>query len=537
MNIKWSSLVLSVLMACNAAAQVVIDQKTYVDLDLKHTDRKTLGDMVNNTITLSGRNRLNNLFLNPTASLDVLRNRQQCIAHLRDHEVLHTSLKDLLNQLAQHEFSLHEHIAKDPLVEKVLDRVYFSWPVLKKFNTSAYALYFGYITHIVGLCAPLAEHIALHMGIDLLASHKHCSHHDHGHKKHDHKKKHSHKKDHEQVSDLSYYGVQVLHWGLHVPGLYDMGADIWHRAQMMKYLQNEMIHIAAYVRKSRELYALLQKSHNNFAMIEAYNTLDNFFGSSATCSDACKRLFQLLERTTFTGEARVFNNVGNVLAAYNAYRDSRDELLLLADAIGDIDVWVGSAQLLKNTTKSDTWCFVTFAATESPRIVGKNVRHLFINKEQVRGWNISTVRGTHIFITGDNGAGKSTYLNGTGHAVILAQTLGIVPAEYFELTPFTHICTYRFIEDNIFEGTSRFYAECMRVDTILKTTQDSNGFCFVALDEPYTSTNRERGLQYLQEALAKLFGMYHVVSLTSTHYGSLNTLFDVHEQVQCLHLS
>ena len=37
-----------------------------------------------------------------------------------------------------------------------------------------------------------------------------------------------------------YYGLQGLHWGLHIPGLYDMATDIKDRALMIKYMQYQV---------------------------------------------------------------------------------------------------------------------------------------------------------------------------------------------------------------------------------------------------------------------------------------------------------
>jgi hypothetical protein len=467
-------------------------------------------------------------------SVDLLDNRQRFICYLCDTDELSHSLKNFLRQLAPHESFLQVSQGKDVFADNALERVYFSLPPLKKFNTSSYALYFAYVAHILGICAPLAEHIALHIGIDLLASHKHCGHHGHGHGHNKVKKgKHGHHGGH----DLSYYGLQILHWGLHVPGLYDMGADIWQRALLMKHLQGELIHIASYVKNAKNIYALLHQHARNEFSVEAYSALSSFFGSTPTCSDACTRLFELLECSTFEGGASVFNNVGNVLATYRLYQESQDELRAVVQAIGEVDVWVSAAEIMSSSTASSPWCFVNYLADASPSIIANNLRHLFIAEEKVRGWDVCIKDVKHTFITGDNGAGKSTYLNGTGHAIILAQTLGIAPAAYFALTPFANICTYRFIEDNIFEGTSRFYAECARLDKILQIAKDCNGFCCVLLDEPFTSTHVDRGRQNLQEALSAIFSMAHVVSFTSTHYGALKTLMNQPENVLNLHLS
>ena len=121
----------------------------------------------------------------------------------------------------------------DHLGEKSLERVYFSWSRLKHLNTNPYALDIAYGMHIASMCAPLAEHIILHLGIDLLANATHGDHHDHDHHDHHHHHhgcSHAHHHHDSGSSDMTYYGLQALHWGLHLPSLYDMACDIQDRA-------------------------------------------------------------------------------------------------------------------------------------------------------------------------------------------------------------------------------------------------------------------------------------------------------------------
>src|SRR5579872_367951 len=245
-NSRFKFFLVGLLIASNICADPVIDQATQIDLDLVRKDKTTLGDVINNTVTLSGKKRLDYFLLNPTTSLDVLKNRQQFLSYLLDNNQLYSELKNHLAQLSGHESFLQDPGSKDPLAQKALERVYFSLPVLKRFNSSPYALYMGYLMHITGLCAPLVEHVVMHLGIDLLAGQSHacCSHAGHNH-------------DHEDGNNATYYGLQTLHWALHVPGLYDMGCDIRHRALMMKYLQNEMIHISQYLKRSKDIHAVL----------------------------------------------------------------------------------------------------------------------------------------------------------------------------------------------------------------------------------------------------------------------------------------
>jgi hypothetical protein len=514
---------------CNTFTDnALLDRETQYDLDLVASEKSTLSMFFDNTITKRGNRELNHFLLNPTDNRDILHKRQRHLCFLLERSELSALLQNELQDLAAYE-PLPKEQVNDHLGEKSLERVYFSWSRLKHLNTNPYALDIAYGMHIASMCAPLAEHIILHLGIDLLANATHGDHHDHDHHDHHHHHhgcSHAHHHHDSGSSDMTYYGLQALHWGLHLPSLYDMACDIQDRALMIKYVQAQTIRIATYVRHAEHMYALLKESGALPHRFEPYAQLQYFFGDAPACSPSFSKLLNLLKTSTFQGEASVFSHVGNVLAAYKLYSNVQDEFEKLSKAIGEIDVYLSAASFMQKQTSMEPWCFVQFSSDEKPKLVIENVRHLFI--ANCEALDFSSEKSLHRLVMGDNGSGKSTYLMRVGHAVVLAQTFGIAPATRCEMTPFAHIFTFRFIHDNMVEGTSRFYAECARVAKIVDAISNDKKRACIILDEPFAHTGAEKGASYLQKSLADIGVLDNAISLIATHYHDLKA---AHEEM------
>jgi hypothetical protein len=505
-------------LLCDVGADsALLDTQTRYDLDLVASESNTLSSFFDKTITKRGSDELKEFLLNPTDDIDTLSARQQYLFFLLEHAELSTSLRDELKGLALHE---PKKRVKDDLGEQALDRVYFSLPQLKKFNTNPYALDVAYGMHIVGMCAPLIEHIILHLGIEFLANASHDHHHDH----HGHHVgcKHSHMPAH--TSDLVYYGLQTLHWGLHLPSLYDMASDIKDRALMVKYVQAQAIRIAEYVRYAENIHCLLKDSKAQAETFAPFGQLEYFFGDKPACSESFQKLLSLLKKSTFQGDASVWCHIGNVLAAYKLYGNVQDEFDKLTQAVSQIDIYLSAAAFMQGQIPDKPWCFATFVLHKKPTLIIEDLRHLFVSDS--KALDFSSEKSVRTLIIGDNGSGKSTYLMSIGHAIILAQTFGIVPAARCEITPFSHIYTFRFIHDNMVDGTSRFYAECARVGKIVDTIQQDAKHACVILDEPFSHTNASKGATYLKKSLADIGILNNAISLIATHYHDLDTARD-----------
>ena len=84
-------------------------------------------------------------------------------------------------------------------------------------------------------------------------------------------------------------------------------------------------------------------------------------------------------------------------------------------------------------------------------------------------------------------SGKSTLLRTVGLSAVLAQAGAPVPAAALTLTPLAVGASIR-IQDSLQDGTSRFYAEVMRVKQLVDLASGSPVLLFV-LDELFHGTN------------------------------------------------
>ena len=92
-----------------------------------------------------------------------------------------------------------------------------------------------------------------------------------------------------------------------------------------------------------------------------------------------------------------------------------------------------------------------------------------------------------LIISGSNMSGKSTFLRSTGVAAVLAFAGGPVCARSLRITPMNIGASIR-INDSIQEGSSRFYAEILRIRQILDLGRADKPLLFL-LDEILHGTN------------------------------------------------
>lgn len=517
-----SSLLPIFLFSCVHAA--LIDQKSALDLEILPRDgHSSLFATINQASTLHGSEFLKEVLSQPITCTKTLKERQEYIQWFITHPEQSQELRNSLFLLVPHEKALQLNALGNPLSDATLQGVYFSSPSLRKYNSSPYALDAGYAMHIAGLCLPLGEFLILHTSIGLLFN-----------AEHDHSACGGHHPTPE-AGLVKYYGAQAAILGCHIPSLYEMGATIKQRALITKSMQEKMIHVRKYLKHAQRIYTRLKQEKDLPEHFKPLQTLEAFFEPAAGCC-RFQELLKLLESSTFSGEACLINHVGKVLAASMLYTETQQDFVKIGNALGEIDLYLSLAHTMEAQTETTPWCFVDYLDASAPSITTRNLRHLFLKHDTLRATDIDCSQTLHTLITGDNGSGKSTYINSLGHALILAHSVGIVPASTFEVTPLSHIRTYRFIEDNIFEGASRFYAECARIEDILQTIEHSIGFCCVLLDEPFTGTHATKGCNHLQNALTRLFSMRHVMSFTATHYHTLNNLVEGSMQTKSMRL-
>ncbi|ACV62000.1 DNA mismatch repair protein MutS domain protein [Desulfofarcimen acetoxidans DSM 771] len=160
------------------------------------------------------------------------------------------------------------------------------------------------------------------------------------------------------------------------------------------------------------------------------------------------------------------------------------------------------------------WCIPGLTNSKN-NLYAKNMGHplLFSNARVCNDLNIKG-SGNVLLITGSNMSGKSTLLRTVGLNLVLAYTGAPVCASDFKCS-IMDIYTSMRVNDNLEKKISSFYAELLRIRTIIQAASRNNSILFL-LDEIFKGTNskdRHIGAAAVIRKLSKM----KTVGLVSTH--------------------
>lgn len=306
-----------------------------------------------------------------------------------------------------------------------------------------------------------------------------------------------------------------------------------HQNKIESIIHEKMNNVAAYLDSTRMLAADLKKS----AVAELIPTLD-IMGTQNVAEQEAQEMVKLLESSTFKNEPSYFCQKGNVLASFKMMFDSKKNLVPALLAAGEIDAYLSIAKLYKENAQHERapYCFVNVVdRAEEPCLMIKDMWHPFIDQNKVVTNSVElggTTVTKNMIVTGPNAGGKSTALKSIVVAVILAQALGIAPAQSMTLTPFTKISTYLNIADT--EGKeSLFQAEMRRAKELLHCIRGLNQdqFALSIMDEIFTGTNPQEGEAGAYGVAKGMSRFSNSIAVIATHYKKLTELEEVTDKL------
>lgn len=179
--------------------------------------------------------------------------------------------------------------------------------------------------------------------------------------------------------------------------------------------------------------------------------------------------------------------------------------------IGEFEVLSSFASIKYENPK---WAFLSVSPT-SPAVEMKKGGHPLIH-ESIRVDNSLEISNfeTCAIITGSNMSGKSTFLRTLGVNLVMGYCGGVVCAEKFS-APLMNIYTTMRIQDDLSSSTSTFYAELLRIKTIVDASSRGE-MVFFLIDELFRGTNSQdqhEGSVAVLKSLAK----ENCIGLISTH--------------------
>ena len=296
-------------------------------------------------------------------------------------------------------------------------------------------------------------------------------------------------------------------------------------------IKAKITHVAQYVTTINQLMNSLKKNNSIIQRIPAIQQYDALITKLSQSKDIA-HLFKLLHTNTFQkNKLSWLLSWGRTYVAYRLLMSIKDELVPLMLTIGELDSYLSVARLYKEfQEKSTTFCFPIYNQnTQAPFITIKEFWHPMLN-QQVTVANSITIghaQAPNIIITGPNAGGKSTTAKALTLAIILAQSLGIAPAQELTFTPYTHIITYLNITDDIAIGNSHFMAEAQRARDLINTAQNAaknNTYSLTISDEIFNGTTYKEG-QAAAYCLIDTLGIYkNNTCITCTHFPRLTQL-------------
>ncbi len=481
--------------------------------DLELISSGNLLKNLNRTKTTLGSVYLASMITHPCDNLLTLQNRQAIIQVLITDEKLAKNLTTLLVKVKQTESVVLGFWKEEHKAERIfIDQLYSTstLPILKNLqhaNTSPKTQEFFTIS----------KHI---LGLGTLA-----------------------------LANISYAGMGYLQYKYNLYGTFPKGGNLAfymliagvvtyitytelmvekNYCDLLNYVHEKTNALAATIRVL-DSTAQAVRSNPELQHLENAHYLLSFNKTNSSLSLKLKSLIALLKTPTFKGKVSIFSRKGRVRAAYALMQEIKDELAPFLLALGEIDAYLSCATLYNEyKDKENRFAFATYLEQASPYLHSENMWNPFIPSEKaiVNSITLGNNLPLNIILTGPNAGGKSTFIKGISLNVLLAQTIGIIPARNFSFTPFAKINTYMNISDDISTGKSLFMSEVLRAQELVDTIQNlpTNKFVFSVMDEMFSGTSPREG-EATSYPVAENLGTHpHSLLLLATHFPELKKL-------------
>lgn len=254
-----------------------------------------------------------------------------------------------------------------------------------------------------------------------------------------------------------------------------------------------------------------------------------------------KELWQDLRTNTFVGglgdrdftsigsdAARIFmTNSGKILATYGKVHTSKHLLVPIFAAVGELDAQLSIVSLFNEFAgKKVAYCWPEFKEVPEPSIEATQVWNPMVNTEHVvpNSLTLGIPGASHgAVFTGPNGGGKTTIMKSFPLAIIIAQSLGIAPAQSLKFTPFKKVKAYLNIVDDTAGGRSLFVAGVKRALELYESAR-TNSHSLTVFDELFNSTGAAEGQAAGCSLLEMLLKYRSNIFLSTTHFQKLTEI-------------
>ena len=514
----------------------VITEYEQRDLQLFRTyqGRPGLVKHIDRTHTAMGHRYLESRLANPITDITKLSNTQKSIQGLLEDPNLLNALDAELATFAHYEQSLDGgNCSQKRLADTVVKSFYFSNSYCTWLNKYPSGLELGQIGHILNLSAPLLEHVVMHYLISekLRETFGICG---HSHHNHGHKKKHGHHEGRHDYREptlatrIAYNLYNVGHTAIHLIGFKGLVDHVRERFALIYALQTNLINIHRCIKSAQMILELLESKNDITQSISNFTSLSSLFREDQSQTPELKEFLNLIMSNTFSGEASYFSRQGVILRAHALAQTVRQELKEKLRALAAIDVAVSCAKLYKEYENTNTpFTFAQYKIASTPSSTIQGFWNPLIEESQSIDDTISLGGNDPqiAIVTGPNKAGKSTGVSAITLAVLLAQTITLVPARFCEITPFSSIKTGFNMMTRVNQDQSLFSASLDFAQAILRNAQVyKERFIFIAADELLNSTDFQQGVSIATKFLGQLGQCPNCIACITTHFRALTEL-------------
>lgn len=450
--------------------------------------------ILNNTITKTGSNEFYNMFDQIIYNLDKLNNNKQIINKITKDKQNKNKIKEILKKFRDNEYSIKWLLDKS---DDSIKELYFNYELLNQDKllslSNNLSLIFPFFGYIVTIFIFTIMKFYLNINISFV-----------------------------EFMKSSYLSLYQLFDNV---SFFIFEENNFKRRLISNILYHFIIIIQFYnlyknIKTSIDKYNKIQQiikyydDYNNLLIIiENIIELDCFTNNNTIKKDLIK-LKKYIKKSNLI-------NIGDILYIKKNIQIIEELNSSIIKYIGLIDSYINISDLLD----TKLFCLPEYKYYKKPKIRGFNIWHPILKIDQIR--NDIELNNSIMIITGPNTSGKSTFMKTVMICVYLSQTIGVVPADYFELTPFNKLFTYMNIPDSI-GRESLFEAEMNRCWNYLNFLKESksNEFIFSIIDELFTGTNPEEGKISSINVCKKIIKYSNSIQMISTHFRVLGNLIN-----------
>lgn len=201
----------------------------------------------------------------------------------------------------------------------------------------------------------------------------------------------------------------------------------------------------------------------------------------------------------------------HLVIAFNRWKRAHgDQIRRWFDALGEFESLLSLSVLCH---VKESYCFPEILPNAAPRLDGEGMYHPLIAERKAVA-NTVTLGASTSIVTGSNMSGKTTFLRTLGTCGALAYAGAPVCARRFAVSPMRILTSMR-IEDDISKGVSTFYAELLRIKTMVEYSKTRQPM-LVLIDEIFKGTNSADRIIGATETIKKLTNAWSI-TLVSTH--------------------